>query len=388
VEPQLSSAASSRLESLILRLFALTLLLSSIESVANGLEQLHLLNLFGQLMIVVLVVLVVMIQLSVWLSWQPKTWIIAFTTFALFSMLAWPFSVSQPEVLPAEFQPWVWWVIGMAVVAMGVVAKPPLALSYMFLTVVIWFFIDTSFWGGTSDPIVSLEDSTYVTLLGGTVLGLFILVRDAVSKVDAANTTAINSAILQASVDAAERERQRIDALVHDHVLNTLLLAAKAQGGDAQKSAAKSAREAIASLHAAAEEPTGGQVTTLGLFRALRKAAIQIIPKIEVRVLSGGTESIPEEVAKALAEAIIQAMDNVARHAKTSRASLTLSALEPGGVFIELRDFGIGFRLDRIPRDRIGVRTSIFARLEAVKGKATIDTQPGLGTKVILEWRP
>jgi signal transduction histidine kinase len=125
----------------------------------------------------------------------------------------------------------------------------------------------------------------------------------------------------------------------------------------------------------------------LGLFRALKQAAEQLIPDAKVQILSGGSVEIPAAVAEAITEALIQALDNVVRHAKASKVSLTLLSPNQGSVAIELRDDGVGFRLNRIPKDRIGVQTSILKRVEAVGARATIESSPGAGTMVRLEWQ-
>lgn len=384
---QLSSAASSKLEQLIRRLFALTITLASVETFANAFGQFELLTLYGQATVWVLLVTVMVIIASTWSRIGSDRFLYVYGALSFLYMVSWPLAIMDPALLPSEFQPWIWWVIGMGVVAMGVVARPWISLLYLFLTTVIWFFLNTSYYGGGADPIVTLQDSTYIFLFGGTILGLFILVRDSVKKVDLANSAVIQAAVSQASTDATERERQRIDALVHDRVLNTLLLAAKAKSKEDEQSAAKLAREAIASLRQAQKDPdVSATVTQLALFRALKRVAEQMNPKIEVDILSGGTEPIPQQVAQALTEATIQAIDNAGRHSKADSIRLSLRSLERNGVRIELTDNGVGFRLDRIPRDRIGVKTSIFARLEAVRGRASVKSAPGEGTTVSLEW--
>lgn len=384
---QLSSAASSKLEQLIRRLFALTITLASVETFANAFGQFELLTLYGQATVWVLLATVMVIIASTWSRIGSDRFLYVYGALSFLYMVSWPLAILDPALLPSEFQPWIWWVIGMGVVAMGVVAKPWVSLLYLFLTTVIWFFLNTSYYGGGADPIVTLQDSTYIFLFGGTILGLFILVRDSVKKVDLANSAVIKAAVSQASTDATERERQRIDALVHDRVLNTLLLAAKAKTKDDEQSAAKLAKEAIASLRQAQKDPdVSATVTQLGLFRALKRVAEQMNQKIEIEILSGGTEPIPQQVAQALTEATIQAIDNAGRHSKAESIRLSLRSLDPNGVRIELADSGVGFRLDRIPRDRIGVKTSIFARLEAVRGRASVKTAPGEGTTVSLEW--
>ncbi len=384
---QLSSAASSKLEQLIRRLFALTITLASVETFANAFAQYELLTIYGQVTVWVLLATVMVIIASTWSRFGSDPFLYIYGALSFLYMVSWPIAILEPALLPSEFQPWIWWVIGMGVVAMGVVARPWISLLYLFLTTVIWFFLNTSYYGGGADPIVTLQDSTYIFLFGGTILGLFILVRDSVNKVDLANSAVIQAAVSQASTDATERERQRIDALVHDRVLNTLLLAAKAKTKGDEQSSAKLAREAIASLRQAQKDPdVSATVTQLGLFRALKRVAEQMNPKIEIDILSGGTEPIPQQVAQALTEATIQAIDNAGRHSKADSIRLALKSLDPNGVRIELSDSGVGFRLDRIPRDRIGVKTSIFARLEAVRGRASVRSAPGEGTTVSLEW--
>jgi signal transduction histidine kinase len=387
VSTQLSSAASSKLEQLIRRLFALTITLASVETFANAFAQFELLTIYGQVTVWVLLATVMVIIASTWSRFGSDPFLYIYGALSFLYMVSWPIAILEPALLPSEFQPWIWWVIGMGVVAMGVVARPWISLLYLFLTTVIWFFLNTSYYGGGADPIVTLQDSTYIFLFGGTILGLFILVRDSVKKVDLANSAVIQAAVSQASTDATERERQRIDALVHDRVLNTLLLAAKAKTKGDEQSSAKLAREAISSLRQAQKDPdVSATVTQLGLFRALKRVAEQMNPKIEIDILSGGTEPIPQQVAQALTEATIQAIDNAGRHSKADSIRLTLKSLDPNGVRIELSDSGVGFRLDRIPRDRIGVKTSIFARLEAVRGRASVRSAPGEGTTVSLEW--
>jgi signal transduction histidine kinase len=388
VPNMLTTAASARLERLIRRLYAFTLLLSSVESIANSITQSRFLNWMNIALVATLVVIVGMIQVATWTKRNMDRWIVVLGVFGIAAMLVFPWAVVDVDVLPSEYQPWLWWVIGMSVVGVGVVSKPLVAMSYLLLTTALWVWLDTSPWGGSSDLLLELQDATYIFLFGGTVLGLFALVRESVLKVDIANDLAIKSATQQASIDAVERERQRLDALIHDRVLNTLLLASKASNASEFSSVVNLSQEAIESLRRADQEPESRpEIQPLGLFRALKQAAEQLIPDAKVQILSGGSVEIPAAVAEAITEALIQALDNVVRHAKASKVSLTLLSPNQGSVAIELRDNGVGFRLNRIPKDRIGVQTSILKRVEAVGARATIESSPGAGTMVRLEWQ-
>jgi signal transduction histidine kinase len=59
---------------------------------------------------------------------------------------------------------------------------------------------------------------------------------------------------------------------------------------------------------------------------------------------------------------------------------------EGNQIKIVVRDEGVGFRPSRVPKNRLGIRTIIFRQLESVGATAHIDSRPGEGTTVVLEW--
>jgi signal transduction histidine kinase len=234
---------------------------------------------------------------------------------------------------------------------------------------------------------MALQDSVYVFLLGGAISSLIRLTRDGARRADQANSIAIASAIEEAQIDAAERERQRIDALVHDRVLNTLIVAANAKSSEEQISVANAAADAIASLESAAKDQEfDSKVTALGLYRSLRKAALRASNDIEVEILSAGLAEIPADIAQAITQAALQAIDNAIMHSKADRIQLRLGSSTFKGLIVEVRDNGKGFMPDRVPKDRLGISTSIKARMDLVGGKAQVSSTPGKGSTVILSW--
>jgi signal transduction histidine kinase len=58
----------------------------------------------------------------------------------------------------------------------------------------------------------------------------------------------------------------------------------------------------------------------------------------------------------------------------------------PDGVKIVIKDNGKGFRVSRVPKNRLGLKLSIFSRIQAVGGKAFVDSKLGVGTNIVLEW--
>nr|MDT0661548.1 hypothetical protein [Micromonospora sp. DSM 115978] len=100
------------------------------------------------------------------------------------------------------------------------------------------------------------------------------------------------------------------------------------------------------------------------------------------------SEDLPELTAarrEAVCAAVRAALGNVVKHAGVARA--VVRADRAGrGLELVVRDNGVGFdSAVRLPG--FGVRQSIVARLRQVGGTATVESSPGMGTRVRL-WVP
>jgi signal transduction histidine kinase len=369
------------------RIYAAVLAVLQVEVIANAIFQAPYLGLGKWALVVYVTVPIIGMNIWAWLRGSLGFWAYLHGATVLFAMWRWQTLVVDPNLLPDDFQAWVWWLVGTATITMGVAKPLWLGAVYLVVASASWFFLDTSVAGGSGNPAIALQDSLYVFLLGGAVSSLIRLTRDGARRADEANSIAIASAIEQAQIDAAERERQRIDALVHDRVLNTLLVAANAKSEQEQQAVAAMAVDAIASLESAAsDQEFDSRVTTLGLYRSLRKAAFRASRDIEVEILSAGLEEIPAEIAQTITEAALQAMDNAIRHSQADRIELRLGSPTIGGLVVEVKDNGTGFTPERLPKDRLGIRTSIKARMELIGGEAQVSSSPGNGTTVLLRW--
>lgn len=386
-QPLLSSAASVRLETMFSRIYAAVVAVLQVEVIANAIFQAPYLGLGKWALVVYVTVPIIGMNIWAWLRGSLGFWAYLHGATVLFAVWRWQTLVVDPALLPENFQAWVWWSVGMATITMGVAKPLWLGTVYLVVASASWFYLDTSVAGGSGDPAIALQDSVYVFLLGGAVSSLIRLTREGARRADEANSIAIASAIEQAQIDAVERERQRIDALVHDRVLNTLLVAANAKSEQEQHAVATMAVDAISSLeYAAADQEVEPRVTTLGLYRSLRKSAFRASRNIEVEILSAGLEEIPAEIAEAITQAALQAMDNAIRHSKADRIQLRLGSPTLTGLIVEVIDNGEGFNPERLPKDRLGISTSILARMEIIGGDAQVSSSPGNGTKVLLRW--
>ena len=369
------------------RIYAAVVAVLQVEVIANAIFQAPYLGV-GKWWVVIYVTLpIIGMNVWAWLRGSLGFWAYLHGATVLIALWRWQTLVVDPNLLPENFQAWVWWLVGMATITMGVAKPLWLGAVYLAAASASWFYLDTSVAGGSGDPAIALQDSIYVFLLGGAVSSLIRLTRDGARRADEANSIAIASAVEQAQTDAAERERQRIDALVHDRVLNTLLVAANAKSEQEQQAVATMAVDAIASLESAvSDQEYESRVTTLGLYRSLRKAAFRASQDIEVEILSAGLEEIPAEIAQTITEAALQAMDNAVRHSKAGRIKLSLGSPTLAGLVVEVKDNGTGFTPERLPKDRLGISTSIKARMELIGGEAQVSSSPGNGTTVLLRW--
>jgi signal transduction histidine kinase len=93
----------------------------------------------------------------------------------------------------------------------------------------------------------------------------------------------------------------------------------------------------------------------------------------------------PPEVGTEISRCVGEALRNVARHAGTDRAEV--SVRDAGhGLVVEVSDRGRGFDPRLVAASRRGIRESIRARMKAVGGGAEVISAPGEGTRVVLRW--
>jgi signal transduction histidine kinase len=198
----------------------------------------------------------------------------------------------------------------------------------------------------------------------------------------------LDDANARALVAETERARyaERLDhhRALHDTVLATLTAIA---GGGIDANAVpvreRCAREAAylrRLVQRGTEEPGRPEVGT-ALEQAVRSGE-----SLGLRVTAQyhRLPQVPPRVAAALADAVTEAFNNVARHAGTGHAYLTASG-EGGRLLVTVVDRGPGFDPERVVPG-LGLRSSVRDRLHEVGGQASVDSAPGEGVRVELRW--
>jgi signal transduction histidine kinase len=88
----------------------------------------------------------------------------------------------------------------------------------------------------------------------------------------------------------------------------------------------------------------------------------------------------PPEVEAAVYFSCLEALQNVAKYAEASSASVTLAPQSNGDLTFEVADDGRGFDPETV-RSGTGLQ-GIADRLGALHGEVTIRSEPGAGTRV------
>ncbi|MGW9167739.1 sensor histidine kinase [Agromyces sp. NPDC055658] len=307
------------------------------------------------------------------------------------ALIVWPLLVTDTEALDGS-TPWLYYLCTVATTA-AVVALPPVwAAAYTFVVPAIYGVIRATPSGGGAPPLLAVLDAVYAMVLGVVVLAIITMLREAAESVDNAQEAALERYDVAARQHATETERIKVDALVHDSVLTTLLSAAAATTPGEQQLAARMARDALHRLdEAGATGPRAlDRVGLAVLVRRLRAALTTFSTPFTVRVVNAAGVELPVEAIDALYTASVQAMVNSLQHAgepgRRVRRDIRIRGVRAGGCVIEISDNGVGFDIAAVPPVRLGLRVSIEERMSNVGGSADIDSRPGHGTNVTLAW--
>ena len=240
--------------------------------------------------------------------------------------------------------------------------------------------------------------AAYVTVIGGCIIGVRLVLEGNARRVDKDTARRDEIARQQRMVEGVEGAMRRQERLLHETVLNTLT--AIARGGLGGTSVAGSVLEqrcveaidVLSDLESGAQalEPTMG-ISPLG-YVTLNTELDSFIGGLragglDVDVVLDSLEEVPDRVRGALLTAIREALTNIARHAHARRAWVLVRVRDDPAtsVRVEVRDDGIGFDPARVPLG-FGLNRAISGPMQEVGGSARVDSRPGDGTRVVLEW--
>jgi len=371
------------------RIYSIALSAITAEALVNGFGQLSFLNpIIFFVSAGLLVSAVIGVVVSAWfVPSKINFWLKAVAIVALALLTTWPLHFDLTQATMAGFQPWIWWPLGICAIAAGTTFRFGTGVIYLLFMTISWPILKVSGFGGSAQLLLGIQEALHLFVFSSVLIAMVLALRWEAGKTDAANQQAIASAVESARVDAAGIERSRLDALVHDSVLTTLLVAAQAESAEQRALASKSAVDAIARLKVArAEESEPTQLTLASFFHALELRIHETTPEFKVSLTRMSDLPISSQVAQALTEATLQAADNSIKHAAQASERVVRLRGQGAGLKIVVSDNGRGFRPSQVPKDRIGISSSIVSRVTNVGGRVFINSSPGAGTNVVIEW--
>jgi signal transduction histidine kinase len=384
-----SSYAARRLEKIFGRSYSLALLLTGSEMSINAFSQINSYKpIFFWPLISFTLLSIVGMAISNWFFNGGRRWYILHFASVSLNIALWVFEV-QPYALPLEHAPYVWWSLGLAALSASFGMRKALAGAAIVLLPVAFGFLRTSVYGGAASIDRTIEDCLYTFLFSGTFAALFELMRFRALEQDLANDKLRDAAVAQASQGSRERERLRLASVVYNQVIVALNSALDATTQQEREHAARLAEGSIVRLKGYSAETIGADpiIPADALFSSIEELVSSQHHGFKLYSSVQSQVWIPAEVADALTQATLQAVTNSQIHAGGERVLRELRLKAEGNqIKIVVRDEGVGFRPSRVPKNRLGIRTIIFRQLESVSATAHIDSRPGEGTTVVLEW--
>ena len=294
----------------------------------------------------------------------------------------WVPAMSVP-VLPAGTTPWI----------QGITALPSTLAGATWRSRWVWAFPVAQALVVTAVQMLSSDRSALDAVLDGVGAMIFCSVLTGIGQAvvragdaqDAAAERARSAAMLAAAGTTNERERARINAIVHDEIMSVLLAASRTDGPDVAPQARR-ALEAVRTIAAPVGDDSG-EISTALAEAALRATVADASSDVSLGAELEDEGPLPALAVAAASEAVAEALANVRRHAGAHAAPTVAALLGHDRLTVTVTDQGAGFDPAAVPPTRLGIRASIVGRMATIAGgSGAIESAPGRGTVVTISW--
>ncbi|TFC05759.1 sensor histidine kinase [Cryobacterium mannosilyticum] len=300
--------------------------------------------------------------------------------------------VVRAEPLPAGADiPWVISLTGIPAVAVAAATRDRIGWAYTVLVCTLSGILRSA---TSTDPhpvLVGVEDSLYALLVISVFVGLTIMSRRGAARVDDSARITRAAVAGRAARVARKRERLTIDALVHDSVISTLLMAGR--GGIPTETLSRHAASTLDRLDALRMPRSNRSQPGTEVSDRLEQLAAELAPDAIVQADLDESLAVPAVAVTALLGAVGEALRNSVAAAALGahhRVVRTVSVRGyHGGIRVVVHDDGVGFDPALVPSERLGIAQSIIGRMERLSGGAArVRSRPGAGTEVEVSWTP
>lgn len=301
-------------------------------------------------------------------------------------VFTWPFAWDGSHIAASEA---VWFAAfpGLASLAAVLAWPARIALVHMLIGCVSTQVINYVA-RGDMEPVMLIPEILFSLMYCMIFVGGAMMALRTGRLLDESTEAIHRAAATTAGNEARAVERERFDALIHDSVLSTLLTASRRGVHDDVPSLAAAT---LAELDGIKDGGQGDQalepVRAIIQLRAMAADA-DTATSFDVRVASADPAVLPAEVVQTVGAAMAEAIRNSARHAGDGARCAVRGTVGPTSVHIEVRDDGDGFEPAKVSSRRLGIAVSIHGRMARLAGgTATVESEPGSGTSVHLDWR-
>ncbi len=198
---------------------------------------------------------------------------------------------------------------------------------------------------------------------------------------------------------AQEEERRRVSRELHDQICQQLAslaidIGGLAVGATSPEDTTNQLRALQARIVKASDETRhiayelhSSVLDDLGLVASLQDLRKEFCNQTKLAVKfthSPLPPAVPREVASCLYRVAKESLQNIAKHAAAKHVALSLT-VRKATIVLVIEDDGVGFSLQAVKgRGGLGL-IGMEERVRLVKGKLSIETQPGCGTRIALE---
>ena len=382
----ISTIALRRIDLLTGRVFTLGAALTGGETIFHALEQRELLDpLWFWPAVLVLGGALLYNFINFWFLKANRIGYLIHGAAYAFVFLTWWRQSGSEFPIDDSITPWLWGAAGTASIAVGMFIPKIWAIGYMASVPIGWCVLHASTHGGEEDLSSLISDALYVSFFPSTLVALVWMLRQAAIRADFSSDVALAAELEQVTRETQIREQVRIDSLLYTSVFDALKAAAKAKSSADYAKVVEMSKASLSKI-AVAQSSGIEELSTMALFETLERLVSRIDPDCTMSIRGSSLTFIPKDVAAALSDAAVQALNNSIQHAGAkAKRSIHLKSGKRG-VKLVISDDGLGFRPSRVPDQSLGFRFVIIKRVEAIGGKVRIDSSPSNGTQIVLEW--
>ena len=302
-------------------------------------------------------------------------------------LLLWPLGVCDATAASLDL-PWLWLILPMTMSSLAVLGSVPLSLVYGVGTGAVYGLIRVMAVGGSGLPVVAVLEG--VLLCTGAVCPAVLVTgaSRAAARLDALADEAAAASAVASRAAAALDTRRELDAVVHDTVLAALHTAVRDPRAPELHRLAERALQTFRSP-LPRTDPDPVPATEVG--QRLQASLAAVAPYADLEVRDG--PDAPGDVARALADAALEAARNARRHGGGAGGAPDITVIvgptaDGAGLQVTVADDGVGFDPSLVDPQRMGLAVSVRERMQRVGGRADVVTAIGSGTTVRLVWRP